>query len=326
MRWWVGFQQCRPWSQSPRLPPPPLADDLPAGWSLSARPSDLGLSRWHKRWVHVAGALRLAARAVGAEAVVICTSNVEVLVVAGFARVGLIRGPVIAYDLLTPSSRRFDPVVNWLMGGIDIVAAIRRREIASLPRRFPALAGKVRFVPFPIRQTAPLGEETDDGFFYCAGSAHRDWDTAFRAFAQVDARFVVASPGPFPTEIPPNVQIVGALSPSAGERYLAHSRAAVVPFRDTELPHGPLIILDAMALGKPVVATRTAGSEDYVFPESGLLVAPGDVEGLIRGLSRLALEPLVAREMGVAARVAAAELTPRRVVAQLAAIIDSVRT
>ncbi|HXT01687.1 MAG TPA: glycosyltransferase family 4 protein [Elusimicrobiota bacterium] len=51
----------------------------------------------------------------------------------------------------------------------------------------------------------------------------------------------------------------------------------------------PLVILDAMALGKPVISSRLAGIPEEVSDgETGILVEPGDVAGLSAAVSRMA--------------------------------------
>lgn len=44
------------------------------------------------------------------------------------------------------------------------------------------------------------------------------------------------------------------------------------------------VLAEAMMCGKPVLSTRCGGPEEVVTPETGRLVAPGDVEDLARGL------------------------------------------
>ncbi len=61
----------------------------------------------------------------------------------------------------------------------------------------------------------------------------------------------------------------------------------------------PTVILEAMALGKPVVAFRGGGVDEMVIPgETGLLVEPGDTQGLARAMERLLSRPEEAAEMG----------------------------
>jgi glycosyltransferase involved in cell wall biosynthesis len=65
----------------------------------------------------------------------------------------------------------------------------------------------------------------------------------------------------------------------------------------------PLIILDAMALGKPVVSTRLAGiPEEVEHGVTGLLAEPGDPEGLADALELLAGDASLRNRLGQAGR------------------------
>src|SRR6185436_2068004 len=61
----------------------------------------------------------------------------------------------------------------------------------------------------------------------------------------------------------------------------------------------PNSVLEAMAMGLPIVATRISGNEDVVVhEENGLLVPAGDAEALAAALRRLMNDPLLAARMG----------------------------
>jgi len=65
----------------------------------------------------------------------------------------------------------------------------------------------------------------------------------------------------------------------------------------------PVAILEAQAVGLPVVATRHAGIPDVVLDgETGIIVEEGDIEGMTRGIVRLAGDPESAAAMGAAAK------------------------
>jgi glycosyltransferase involved in cell wall biosynthesis len=61
----------------------------------------------------------------------------------------------------------------------------------------------------------------------------------------------------------------------------------------------PLVVLEAMAMGRPIVATRLAGTPEVVRDEiDGLLVPPADVESLAEALGKLANDSDRRCEMG----------------------------
>ena len=65
----------------------------------------------------------------------------------------------------------------------------------------------------------------------------------------------------------------------------------------------PLVLLEAMAGGRPVVATNVGGVQDAVVDgETGRLVAPADVEGFSAALLELAANPELAKRFGEVGR------------------------
>jgi glycosyltransferase involved in cell wall biosynthesis len=70
----------------------------------------------------------------------------------------------------------------------------------------------------------------------------------------------------------------------------------------------PLVLLEAMARGRPVVATRVGGTPEVVTDgETGLLVPPRDPEALAAALRRVLDDPDLARRLGDAGRAQVAE-------------------
>ncbi|MEA3407267.1 MAG: glycosyltransferase [Chloroflexota bacterium] len=70
----------------------------------------------------------------------------------------------------------------------------------------------------------------------------------------------------------------------------------------------PIAILEAMAAGLPVVATRVGGVPEVVVDgETGLLVPPGDPDALAQAILRLLRDPDLRHRMGQAGRARVAE-------------------
>ncbi len=111
----------------------------------------------------------------------------------------------------------------------------------------------------------------------------------------------------------PGVHAVGPLPHPLAIEALRRSLLAVVP---SLLPESfGIVALEAAAAGRAVVASDTGGLRDLVVDgETGLLVAPGDREGLATALARLLDDAGLRRRMGEAASRRAVEYGPERVV------------
>lgn len=78
-----------------------------------------------------------------------------------------------------------------------------------------------------------------------------------------------------------------------------------------------MTIIEAMAAGKPVVATRVGGVPDLVEDgHSGFIVEPGDVEGMARCILELLTSLDARRNMGRRARQLAERFRLETVAAQ----------
>src|SRR5439155_1820363 len=65
----------------------------------------------------------------------------------------------------------------------------------------------------------------------------------------------------------------------------------------------PNAIIEGMSLGKPAVVTAVGGIPEIVTDgETGLVVPPGDVDGLEAALTHLVRSPMFAARLGEAAR------------------------
>jgi len=100
------------------------------------------------------------------------------------------------------------------------------------------------------------------------------------------------------------------------ERLLAAGDVALLSSFD-RVETFPMALLEAMASGLPVVATRVGSVAEMVDEgESGLLVPPGDDAAFAAALLRLSLDGMLRRRMGVRARDRVrADFTRQRMVA-----------
>jgi glycosyltransferase involved in cell wall biosynthesis len=84
------------------------------------------------------------------------------------------------------------------------------------------------------------------------------------------------------------------------------------------------VLIEAMALGRPLIAPREGGPLEIVVDgETGILVAPRDPNALAAAVDRLIGDPALRARMGAAARArVAAVFDIRRHVTTMEAIFD----
>ncbi len=121
-----------------------------------------------------------------------------------------------------------------------------------------------------------------------------------------DARFLVAGDGPLREEL---LDLAGRLGVGERVRFLGYraDARALVGLLDVlvvpSLTEGtPLIVLEAMAAGIPVVASAVGGIPDQIrHNKEGLLIPAGDPAALADALLELLQDPARARSLGEAA-------------------------
>ncbi len=96
-----------------------------------------------------------------------------------------------------------------------------------------------------------------------------------------------------------SVHFAGWLPQDVCAARLAAADALVLP---SLLECGGAVVLEAMSLAKPVIATAWGGPLDYLDPQCGVLVAPDSRDGIIQGfadaMTDLARSPSRRRQMG----------------------------
>ncbi len=79
----------------------------------------------------------------------------------------------------------------------------------------------------------------------------------------------------------------------------AQADVVVVPLHDTEYASGQTVILEAMAMGKPVVTSDIRGKSDFIEDGvTGVYVKPGDPDAMRTAIEQLLAAPAAARAIG----------------------------
>jgi N-acetylglucosaminyldiphosphoundecaprenol N-acetyl-beta-D-mannosaminyltransferase len=138
-------------------------------------------------------------------------------------------------------------------------------------------------------------------------SPEKGLDVLLAAAAQcLDVPFKVAgrARAEVPTSLPPNVELVGELSPPDFARFLAGCRVLAFPSLCYE--GFPLVLAQAMAAARPVVCSDAGGLPELVEDlVTGMLFAPGDADALAARVRELWERPDLCDRFGAAGRAKA---------------------
>ena len=158
----------------------------------------------------------------------------------------------------------------------------------------------------------PLPETKGNPAQICsAGLEWRDYPTLLRAVADMPAlsvRLAAASPWSKHTneteKMPLPAHVTARRYPYDELRNLyAESAFVVVPLYDNDFQAGVTTLLEAMAMGKAVIITRTLGQTDVVRDgETGLYVPPNDTMALQAAIIKLQENTALREEIGRNAR------------------------
>jgi glycosyltransferase involved in cell wall biosynthesis len=208
-----------------------------------------------------------------------------------------------AYALRSSVARRFRLfhdnvsvliVMTPFAKGRLLQAGFREDQIAVVPN------------PTSVRDTTAGRSAGEYVAFAGRVSPEKGVDIFLAAAAQMpDVPFKVAGDGPVLSEMmaraPQNVEFLGQLGFDELLTFYRRSRVLVVPSLGFE-PFA-MVVVDAMALGVPVIASRIGGLPYGVADGvTGLLFEPGNPRDLVQQVRRLWDDPQLCNRMGSAGR------------------------
>jgi glycosyltransferase involved in cell wall biosynthesis len=191
----------------------------------------------------------------------------------------------------------------WLVRPVVRRAALvvaASRALAGDARRLGAR--DVRVIPSGVDIPPDVGEEAEPPEVLYAGRLSEEKGVLELVEAAAGLNLVVAGDGPLRDRVP------GALGMLPHDELLARYRRAAVVVCPSRREGFGVACAEAMAHGKPVVATAVGGLLDLVVDgETGLRVPPCDPAALRAALERLLADPALRRRLGAAGRERARE-------------------
>lgn len=202
-------------------------------------------------------------------------------------------------------------------------------------------ASKIYFVPNGIdvdfmnkkKKEVELLKNTPEPFILSVGKdMGRDYKTLLEAVRNLPIKVkVVALPRNFPVnvDLPKNVDILGFVPfPDLIKLYI-NALVVVIPTKsenhlDASDCSGQYVLLDAMSLGKPIVASMRETLADYFVNDvDGLVVKAEDSKNLEIAITKLISDTILSKQLGKNSEEKAKKFTTKNMASELAKIFKT---
>jgi glycosyltransferase involved in cell wall biosynthesis len=236
-------------------------------------------------------------------------------------RAGRLRPPLVYAAIGLPEriallrNERMRRLYASALGSSSAVLAYSEHEADDL-RSWLAGYGqdaRVVFVPFgvDVQDLRPPDERATIDVVSVGADQHRDFDLLLRVAARMpDVGFRIVTTADrlraLRPKKPDNVTLEADLTFVDMRTRLEQARVVALPVRENSYSGATTVLLQAMALGKPVVVSRTkaiATSYGLVDGENCRLVPPGDADTFERALAEVLHDDWRARALGSSARL-----------------------
>jgi glycosyltransferase involved in cell wall biosynthesis len=198
-------------------------------------------------------------------------------------------------------------LVRLALSPVDRLITFSRSEY-SFWEKYLGFSGRICYVPLGVDIDFFQPTEQTGDYIFSAGGAERDYPTLLSAFEQINVKLALLARGNVTKEVKltENVELIPAVSDTRYRDLLSQAKFVVIPLKNVAATFGGTTILEAMAAGKAVVASRAGGAAEYIVDgETGILVQPGNVNELKQKIIFLLEHPEEAERIGKNARQAA---------------------
>jgi glycosyltransferase involved in cell wall biosynthesis len=194
-----------------------------------------------------------------------------------------------------------------LIGRADLLTTLAR-DNAELCREYFGREATQLFYglntrDFPVQQPKAWQPNTPLRIAAIGNDRDRDWETLIKAVGN-DPRFAVrlATRRRIPRALRSlNVQVAPAAGLKKQRELYDWADVVVVPLRPNTHASGITVMLEAAAVGKPMVVTNVGGLEDYFSARAAAYVPPFDADALREALLGLIASPDQALQQAQAA-------------------------
>ena len=221
---------------------------------------------------------------------VVATTEAPGVPVLFLRSIGIFRRPVIVLSVATLTDKYLSGVGGSIRRALlrraSVIVVYAKSQVNALSTQLGVRPQRVHFIPFGVDCTyfEPIPSLGEWDVVSVGTNEGKDFSTLVSALPQGTTCLIVSDK--------PNLHVAKS-TPTAGRVSVDHdvpidklralyaaARRVVIPLKDVQFSSGQTVLLETLAMGRPVIVSDVGATRDYVTDATATIVAPGDVDSL----------------------------------------------
>ncbi len=200
----------------------------------------------------------------------------------------------------------FSNILKW----VDCVVCHSTQETENNEKLFLSSKTRFAYIPYGLHLELPergIIETNGESYAVSAGRSGRDYELLIRCFSQLGypLHIICDSKSEIKDQaLPENIQILRNCYGNCYINQIANAKIVVIPISVNDISAGQMVLLQAMALQKPVIITNTNTTCLYVEHEkTAILIEKGNLEQMEMAVKELWANPELATKMAINGKI-----------------------
>lgn len=183
---------------------------------------------------------------------------------------------------------------------IDRFICFSRDECYYYARTFNTSINRFVFTTVGIEPFNDI-ETEDFGYVFATGRSNRDYNFLIDVIQGTSYKCIIACDS-FLMKDTEGVCIYNNCYGEEMIKLMARCHCVAIPLKDINVSSGQLVILQAMALGKPIICTESSGVKDYITHDIAVML-PNDIGMWRDAINKMYNNPTFVKTLGDAAKL-----------------------
>jgi glycosyltransferase involved in cell wall biosynthesis len=200
---------------------------------------------------------------------------------------------------------------RFLFSKIDAVISYSKLELQNMQQVFGACKAAFFYIPYGLHMhgsetVKPMSNEVDNSkpYIFSAGRSSRDYSTLIDAVKCLDYDLHIACDMNHEAfvqkNLRPGIKILDKCYDDEYVEQLRNARCVVIPLNVDNISAGQMVMIQAMAFGRPLIITNTLTIQEYIKDsDQAILVERGNPEAMREAICRVMEDPAVSYRLSL---------------------------